>query len=747
MKIIPIVAIIILITANLSGQQGIEGELIFPLQEKHVHSSSIVELPGGDLLTCWFEGSGERTANDVMIRGSRLKKGETKWSKSFIMADSPGLPDCNPILFLNNSNKLFLVWIVVQANRWETSILKVKTTIDYEDEGVPKWEWQDVILLKPGAEFEERVREQFKEFGRKDLAWAEYALPYEEMLMEAAKDPRKRETGWMTRTHPTVLKNGKILLPLYSDGFNFGLIAISEDDGETWESSLPIVGRGLNQPSLVVRNDGSIDAYMRDDGDEPGRILISHSEDQGYSWSYAQKSELPNPGASVEVIKLKSGNWLLVYNDVDDGRYNLAAAISDDQGSSWKWKRNLEHQNGGSFSYPSVIQAKDGTIHITYSYHLPGEKKSIKHRTIDEAWILEFSNKEPGKEITLRLEPQQGNPRNSEGDFIQLKDGRILFIYTHFTGGTSDHASAYLAGRYSSDGGKTWTREDEIILPNEGNMNIMSVSLLRLNSGEVALFYLRKNSESDCIPFMRVSTDEATTWSEPIRCMDEEGYYVVNNDRVVQLQNGRIIYPASLHRTVQSKFEAKGQIICYYSDDNGQTWIKSRQVANPENIVLQEPGIIALKNSTLMLFCRTDAGVQYFSFSEDQGKTWSPVEPGNIKSPLSPASIERIPATGDLLLVWNNNFEPVGNGGKRTPYNLAISKDEGKTWQKIKTIESDPDGWYCYTAIEFTDNHVLLGHCAGDTRTNNGLATTQITRLSMEWIYQEATSDPFAASD
>ena len=381
---------LILFAANLFGQQGLEFELIFPLQEQHVHSSSIVELPSGDLLICWFEGSGERWANDVVINGSRLKKGDTKWSKPFLMADSPGQPDCNPILFLNNSDKLFLVWIAVRANRWETSVLKVRTTTDYDDEGIPNWEWQDIILMKPGVEFEERVKAQFEEYGREDLAWAEYALPYEEMLVEAAKDPKKRETGWMPRTHPIILDNGNILLPLYSDGFNFGLIAISEDEGETWESSLPIVGRGLNQPSLVVCNDGSIKAYMRDDGDEPGRILISHSDDGGYSWTYAQKSEIPNPGASVEVIKLKSGNWVLVYNDVDDGRYSLAAAISDDEGKSWKWKRKLENQKGGSFSYPSVIQTKDGRIHVTYSYHLPGNKRSIKHIAFEEKCILDY---------------------------------------------------------------------------------------------------------------------------------------------------------------------------------------------------------------------------------------------------------------------------------------------------------------------------------------------------------------------
>ncbi len=379
--------LIFLMVKLIIAQSRMESSLIFPLQEQHVHSSSIVELPNGDLLVCWFQGSGERKANDVVINGSRLKKGETEWGEPFLMTDTPGQPDCNPVLFLNNEGKLFLVWIVVRANRWEQSILKVKTTTDYNDNGAPNWQWQDVILLKPGAEFAERVEKQFKKYGRNDLAWAEYAFPYEEMLIEAAKDPKKRETGWMTRTHPIIFENDKILLPLYSDGFNFGLIAISEDHGDTWKCSLPIVGRGLNQPSLIVKKDSSIVAYMRDDGDEPGRIMISHSDDEGYSWSYALKSDIPNPGASIEILKLKSGNWLLAYNDVDDGRYSIAVALSDDEGKTWKWKKKLENKRGGSFSYPSVIQSDDEKIHITYSYRLSDTQKSIKYAIFDEDWI------------------------------------------------------------------------------------------------------------------------------------------------------------------------------------------------------------------------------------------------------------------------------------------------------------------------------------------------------------------------
>jgi predicted neuraminidase len=387
-RILVLISVLLFLATNIYAQKGTKNELIFPIQEKHVHSSSIVELPNGDLLSCWFEGSGERTANDVVVNGARLKKGETKWSKPFLMADTPEQPDCNPMMFMNKKGKLFLVWIVVQANRWETSILKVRTTTDYLDEGAPNWQWQDIILMKPGEEFAKQTEVQFKKNTKDDLAWAEYAFPYEEMLIEAAKDPKKRETGWMPRCIPTILDNGKILLPLYSDGFNFGLIAISEDDGETWKSSLPIIGRGLNQPSLVVRNDGSIDAYLRDDGDAPGRIMMSHSEDEGYSWTFAKKSAIPNPGASIEIMELKSGNWILIYNDIDDGRYSIAAALSNDEGKTWEWKKNLENIENGSFSYPSIIQTKDGKIHVSYSYHLSDHKKSIKHVVFEENWIL-----------------------------------------------------------------------------------------------------------------------------------------------------------------------------------------------------------------------------------------------------------------------------------------------------------------------------------------------------------------------
>ncbi len=337
------------------------------------------------------------------------------------------------------------------------------------------------------------------------------------------------------------------------------------------------------------------------------------------------------------------------------------------------------------------------------------------------------------------LPPGPGNPRNSEGDLIQLKDGRLLLVYTHFTGGGSDHATAHLAGRTSSDGGRTWTGEDTLILANEGGMNVMSVSLLRLQSGEIALLYLRKNSEKDCRPYLRLSTDEGNTWGEPVLCIAPTGYFVVNNDRLVQLRGGRLVIPAAMHTEPGRDGLAPGVALCFLSDDNGKTWRQSETVLHaPAGSAsgLQEPAVIELKDGRLMMLIRTDQGCQLRSWSADGGVTWSPVERTEILSPVSPATVKRIPKTGDLLLAWNDHRDiDAERRGRRTPFTVALSRDEGLTWERAKNLEDDPNGWYCYTAMEFVDDRVILAHCAGDRRTG-GLNLTQVTLFDVAWLYR-----------
>lgn len=361
--------------------------LIFPPQKLHVHGSSLVALPNGDFLSAWFYGSGERTADDVKIMGARLKKGEKAWSEPFLMADTPNIPDCNPVLFLNSQGKLFLVWIAVQANHWEQSILRFRTSTDYLKSGAPIWNWQDNILLKPNDSFATEVEAKFKKLPSNNAGWAGYAPKYDQMIIEASKDTKKRSIGWMTRIKPLVLDN-RIILPLYSDGYNFSLMAISDDNGATWRPSLPLVGRGPIQPALAQRKDGTIVAYMRDSGDEPTRVHTSESADKGESWTASTKTDIPNT-ASVELLGLKDGKWAFLGNDIDDGRYRMSLYLSDDEGKTWKWKSRLEDhpKNQGGYSYPSLIQTADGLLHITYSHHVGNDNKSIKYVVIDPSNI------------------------------------------------------------------------------------------------------------------------------------------------------------------------------------------------------------------------------------------------------------------------------------------------------------------------------------------------------------------------
>jgi hypothetical protein len=337
------------------------------------------------------------------------------------------------------------------------------------------------------------------------------------------------------------------------------------------------------------------------------------------------------------------------------------------------------------------------------------------------------------------LPPSINNPRNSEGDFITLKNGLMMFVYSRFTGGTADDARADLAAIFSGDNGKTWSLRWEPIIENEGKKNVMSASLLRLSDGEIALFYLRKNAPDDCVPMMRISREEGRNWSDAVACVPEDGSYVLNNGRALLLKSGRIILPLARHAKPGEKWSSRGVFLCSYSDNGGRSWKRSStelQAPEASRSGLQEPGLVELKDGRLMMVARTDLGCQYQSFSKDGGETWTPAEASSILSPLSPASIARIPSTGDLLLVWNDHDGvDEAHRGKRTPFCVAISKDEGKTWEKKKTLDDDPNGWYCYTAITFVGERVLLAHCAGDAKVGR-LNSTRLTSFDLSWLYK-----------
>ena len=372
-----------------------EGELIFPPEPWHNHGSSVVETPAGNLLAVWFHGSGERTADDVKLLGARKRPGGG-WSEPFEMADTPDLPDCNPVLFVDPRGVLWLFWITVQDNEWGGSLLKCRIAEDYEGDGPPVWKWQDVIHARPRD-----LEQRFQAVVEKGLDMLDPFLEVEPKIKKEIEDAAKKagvklhqRLGWMTRIHPIMVGEQRMLLGLYSDVFNCSLAAWTEDWGKTWQFSYPILDpdplKIANiQPSFARRKDGTIVAFMRDNG-FPHFVRVSESRDGGMSWGPVDALDIRNPGSSVETLVLRSGRWLLVGNDTFQGRHRLTVFLSEDEGRTWPVSRSVEkvEENKGNFSYPSVIQARDGMIHLTYSWRQDGtEGSSIKHVCFNEDWI------------------------------------------------------------------------------------------------------------------------------------------------------------------------------------------------------------------------------------------------------------------------------------------------------------------------------------------------------------------------
>src|SRR5690349_14551431 len=159
------------------------------------------------------------------------------------------------------------------------------------------------------------------------------------------------------------------------------------------------------------------------------------------------------------------------------------------------------------------------------------------------AAIRAFSKPEVFEYLVAPAGP--GNQRNSEADMLQLKGGRLLLAWIDFyTDGRSDWSSARISAMISADLGRTWGRKFTL-QENIGTMNVMEPDLLRLKSGKVLFIFARKNSEADCLPMVRLSTDDAKTFSppKPMPVDPYPSYTGFNHDRAIQLRSGRILMP------------------------------------------------------------------------------------------------------------------------------------------------------------------------------------------------------------
>ena len=373
--------------------------------------------------------------------------------------------------------------------------------------------------------------------------------------------------------------------------------------------------------------------------------------------------------------------------------------------------------------------------------------------------------KKVGSEV-LFLNTSENNPRNGEGSFARLDDGRIMFAFTEYVGTSrDDHATARIAVCYSSDEGKTWTDKEVLLEKDPSSMNIMAVSLLKLKNGELGMAYCRKDAIKNakgkletgfatCMPMYRYSKDDGKTWSEEISCMNEPGYYCVVNHRLIQQKNERIILTMSRQADMEAQKFTAGSICFVYSDDNGRTWERLGEdiySLYDDNVGLQEPGVFEMDDGTLWSFFRTGYGHQYESHSTDGGKTWSkPMPNWKFTSPNSPMLIERV--KDYVVAIYNPQpYSPINLRAKatmwprRTPFLCAFSKDGGLSFQNTKQIltpffvndcvliEDDENETYCYPAVIEVEGGFLVAYYHSNGSVDN-LNCCKVVKISWSEI-------------
>lgn len=368
--------------------------------------------------------------------------------------------------------------------------------------------------------------------------------------------------------------------------------------------------------------------------------------------------------------------------------------------------------------------------------------------------------------------------RHSEGDFIRLNDGTIMIVYTRFKGTSAgDAAPADLVKRFSYDNGETWTEPEEVYCAREFKaQNVMSVSLTRMDNGDIGLLFIIKQVQGyiNRLMFAR-SADEGKSFYTVSECGPKQfaARMGTNNARIVRLSSGRIILPLAIHAGVpktdgivpvddktagyfeyseekgyswvkperlKDKRTSKYTIGTFmYSDDDGFTWNKAEDTVCPSftgsDKGIQEGCVFEIRPGVLKCFWRTDKMYQYEALSFDNGIHWTHCQPSCFTSNCSPITVTRNPYNGKIYAIWNpipiyNDRETTFVGSGRTPLAIAEMNEDLTEFGEIRHIEDDPAFAYAYTAPMFTsENELLLAYCAGGPEDRHGLSRLTIAKM------------------
>lgn len=293
----------------------------------------------------------------------------------------------------------------------------------------------------------------------------------------------------------------------------------------------------------------------------------------------------------------------------------------------------------------------------------------------------------------------------------------------------------------------------------EDAINLMSVSLLRMQNGDLGLFYLKKViadpkllTEENTLYYPKEgqpgqvvwieyylvrSEDEGNTFLPPVRCIPGNGRYSVNNDRVIRLSDGRIFFSAAMPGK-----DKLSKAYVFFSDDDGRTFREGNiAISSPvpsDTIGLQEPEPFEYQDHSIALWFRTGLGCQYHSVSHDGGKTFSTPEPDfRFTSPMSPMQVRTLGSFTVAVFnpVPSHAANPLPFGMDRTPFMLSVSDDGGLTFPRSYLLEDDYKNTYCYPAMIEVKGGFLVAYYHSDN-TEQFLNSTKIAKVSFREIMQ-----------
>lgn len=332
------------------------------------HSPAMLELPGGDMLCCWFAGTYEGDA-DVQIVCARLPKGADRWTEPVAVSGDPRRSEQNPSLFYGPDGA---VWCMYTAQL-------------------------DRVAGKDNMQFTSQIRCQ-KSFDG-GLTWSDYETVF----------PRE---GSFCRQPIQVLKNGRWIFGNWlctdsEEGLSGdpSVFQLSDDQGKTWRMVEMPNSRGRVHPTVVELDDGHLVAFMR--SREADNVYRSESLDWGETWSEPKPTPLPNNNSSISAIRTKSGRVAVAYNPTCTPspvpgkaawpglRCPVAVALSEDGGLTFPLIRWMERgegyigeenkTNNKQYEYPYLMQSADGRLHLTYAAYT---RKCIKYVSFTEEDVI-----------------------------------------------------------------------------------------------------------------------------------------------------------------------------------------------------------------------------------------------------------------------------------------------------------------------------------------------------------------------